>query len=377
LLRDTLGRLDLDGPSLASLSQPQPRASLYDGAAGVACALYRASLLTDDARNLALAQVWGLRAATWAGDEAPAEAAGRISPYHVMSGVHAVLALIATAGGDDRTAAGAIEAFVRASREPCVRLDLALGHSGTLVAASLLHDAAASAGLSLGSLRSLAADSLAFVWNRLDELPAIPDCSVESHLGLAHGWAGILYATLRWCASSKSPLPQGLPQRLFELSSLSEPDGRGRRWPRLAGSNHEPEHRAGWCDGTAGFVLLWCLASRVLSDPRLMDLAESAAWSTWEAPDAEPTLCCGLAGRAYALLALYRLNRDDAWLQRARQLAERAAQGAFPDGSLLDSLFRGQLGVALLAADVGHPERSAFPFLEEEGFEGQSPAIAV
>jgi hypothetical protein len=35
-------------------------------------------------------------------------------------------------------------------------------------------------------------------------------------------------------------------------------------------------------------------------------------------------LCCGLAGRAYALLALHRASGDDIWLREARALAVRA-----------------------------------------------------
>ena len=80
---------------------------------------------------------------------------------------------------------------------------------------------------------------------------------------------------------------------------------------------------SGWCNGACGYVFLWTLAHRLLGDPRYLELAQGAAWRSWDAPEQNVTLCCGLAGRAYALLNLYRHTNETVWLDRARDLAAR------------------------------------------------------
>jgi serine/threonine-protein kinase len=131
----------------------------------------------------------------------------------------------------------------------------------------------------------------------------------------------------------------------------------------------------GWCNGSAGFVPLWVLAARELGDSPWRELAEGAAWNVWEAPDLTASLCCGLAGRGYALLHLYRhLDRDyrdgggREWLDRARALADRAAREIEATSDAPDSLHRGLPGVAALIADLARPEAAAFPLFDEEGW---------
>ena len=70
-------------------------------------------------------------------------------------------------------------------------------------------------------------------------------------------------------------------------------------------------------------------------------------------------LHCGLAGRAYAMLAMHRLTGEAAWLDRAHVLAERAAAGIDGDG-----LFKGAAGVAVLFADLQNPDDARFPLFD-------------
>jgi len=81
-------------------------------------------------------------------------------------------------------------------------------------------------------------------------------------------------------------------------------------------------------------------------------------------------LCCGLTGRAYALLALYRESGDVEWRDRAFILAERAAgrRKKAGDDIARQSLYKGDVGVALLAADLANPEGAVMPFFEAEGW---------
>jgi serine/threonine-protein kinase len=196
----------------------------------------------------------------------------------------------------------------------------------------------------------------------------VPEGAGQPNLGMAHGWAGFLYASLQWCRAAGRPVPPRLPERLAELAACARPWGRGLRWRWYAEDGRDTGTMAGWCNGSPGFVFLGTLAHRLLGDPAWLALAEGAAWNAWEAPDAHGTLCCGLAGRAYALLNLHRHGGGEEWLARARDLAERAAQTTERDSEAPHSLYKGELGIAVLAADLAKPEGAAMPFSEEEGW---------
>jgi eukaryotic-like serine/threonine-protein kinase len=114
---------------------------------------------------------------------------------------------------------------------------------------------------------------------------------------------------------------------------------------------------------------------RLERDDRWLDLADGAAWNAWEVDGPVSTVCCGRAGRAYALLNLFRHTDDPAWLTRARVLADRAAAESAPGESEghEDSLYKGRLGPALLAADQSAPRNACLPFFEPEGWPATIP----
>ncbi|MCD6033916.1 MAG: hypothetical protein K0S78_6102, partial [Thermomicrobiales bacterium] len=154
-----------------------------------------------------------------------------------------------------------------------------------------------------------------------------------------------------------------------QLADYAEPVGRGVRWLwslENDGDNVSAGYMSGWCHGSAGYVFLWTLAHRCLQDPRYLALAERAGWNAWEDPSKEASLCCGLAGRAYGLLSLYKHTGEQAWLSRARDLTNKAAIHIRESGKTPNSLYRGEVGVALLAAEIEKPEWAAMPFFEEE-----------
>ena len=374
LLARVLERLGMEGPLFRDGLPEPPRASVTYGAAGIACALHRIALAREDAALLSLADLWATKAARETGDDAfyrpdsalTPEQLGRVSAYHTASGVHAVRALIAHALGDPGSRREAVTAFLAAAASaPCPNPDLTLGRSGLLLTASLLLEAP---GEPPAELRAFGDGLLAGLWEEIDELPPIPDCVERPNLGIAHGWAGYLYASLRWCRAAGAPMPEGLPTRLAELADRARPSGRGLHWRWYSESGGDVGTMAGWCNGSAGFVFLWTLAHRTLGDPRYRELAEGAAWSSWEAPDLHGTLCCGLAGRAYALLNLWKHGGGDPWLTRARDLAGQAAHTIERSAEAADSLYKGAVGVAALAADLARPEEAVFPFFEEEGW---------
>jgi serine/threonine-protein kinase len=296
------------------------------------------------------------------------ELVGRCSPYHSPSGVHAVAALIARAIADPMAQSDALAGFLEAARRPAAGLDLTLGRTSTLLGAAILLDAVPAGGLvDSAPLRQFGDASLAGLWRDLDAKPAIAEADI-SYPGIAHGWAGFLYATLQWCRVSHAAIPTGMERRLVELEALALPAGRGLDWPWMLHHAGEPPTMAGWCNGSCGFVYLWTLANRLLGESRYLDLALGAAWRSWDAPELTTSLCCGLAGRAYALLNIYRATGEKVWLDRARDLGVRAATKGQTPSEYPHSLYKGGFGLAVLAADLEQPEDARMPFFEPIGY---------
>ena len=77
-------------------------------------------------------------------------------------------------------------------------------------------------------------------------------------------------------------------------------------------------------------------------------------------------LCCGFAGRAYSLLCLHRHTGEAHWLARARLLAEHAVTSVQAAALRQDSLYKGEVGVALLVAELRTPEQASMPLFESE-----------
>jgi eukaryotic-like serine/threonine-protein kinase len=360
-----------------------PTASVMHGAGGLAYALYRLALVRDDAALLSLADLWATRAATTRGPEAFADASrgltdaihSAVTPYHTIAGVHSVRALIAHAAGDRVTLWEAVDAFIAVSPVGSgdANPDLMLGHPGVLLASALLTDA-------LAPIHDGPRERLRRHGDRVFEAtlgmmagrPGMRDDPRFCATGAAHGWAGVQYAALRWCSASGAPVPAAIVSRLHEMATYGEPWGRGMRWPHSL-SPDVPErdsYLAGWCNGTAGLVHLWTLAARLTGDAAFDDLADRAAWSTWEhASDTIDNICCGLAGMAYALLVRYQVSGDRGWLHRASSLASRAARVAIATPpSHPDSLYHGTVGIALLVAELERPELAAMPYFGDEGW---------
>jgi serine/threonine-protein kinase len=373
VLADVLRRLALSGELLGAELEA-PTASLQNGAAGFAYALLRIASIRGDEELLALADVWSQRALAAIGSPAaftneeleitPATFGTR-SLGHCESGVHWVDALVARARCDDPAAAASADAFVRCVRGPYDHLDLAFGPAGGLLGCALLLDSLP-AGAREPVLR--AGDELrASVRATIEALPPIAEAAELRTLGVAHGWAGLLYALLLWAEAVADEPPSSVGGRLEELAALAVPSARGLRWPHAVGADVDGLWPS-WCNGAAGLTHLWALAHRLTGDAGHATLAERAAWSAYEAPDGIGDLCCGLAGRSYAALAAYKLTRDEAWLERARELAERAALRVRGYALRRDSLYKGEVGVAVLAAELERPLEACMPAFEAEGW---------
>jgi serine/threonine-protein kinase len=384
LLDETLARLAVDAPLFVD-GLVAPTASVNLGAAGIASGLLRIAMARDDFELLALADAWSNRALAAMDTEAaftnrdleitPADF-GAAGIHHSATGVYAAAAAIATVRGDDLGRSMAISGFVASASEPGDKRDVSFGTAGILLgAAGLLEAAAPGAGGAL-SIRELGDRLAALAWSELSAPGPIGGERQRAgvgHLGGAHGWGGMLYSQLRWAQATSAPAASGLEERLHELASMATPLRRGLMWPRELGAPDDGALSSSWCNGAAGLVALWTLAARTFPGSGFERLADGAAWTAYDGPSAPGDLCCGLAGRAYALLGAYRAEGDRAWLGRAEELAEHAAH-VIRDGALRrDSLYKGEIGVAVLAADLARPDESAMPFWDREPWPEATP----
>jgi serine/threonine-protein kinase len=210
------------------------------------------------------------------------------------------------------------------------------------------------------------------LWPVLDRKALLREAGNELNVGVAHGWGGLLYATLRWCEVTGARVAARVKRRLDDLAGIAEPFGRGVRWPWLVHGvpfAARELYAPGWCNGSAGLVPLWLLAHRLTGTRRYTDLALGSALHAWESDvDAGPHLCCGRSGQAYAMLAMYQATKSADWLWRARRLAQLAldARPLWNDGQGArrpESLYFGDVGIALLLAELEYPDEAKMPMM--------------
>jgi serine/threonine protein kinase len=375
-----VARIGLGAPHGDGSRGDGPHATVTFGSAGIAYALYRVAVRRGDAEVLAQADQWATKAAAEVDapgaiyDEAleiTEASVGRVSPYHAASGVHAVRAIVAAALGDVTTVREAVEHYLATVDGPADRVDLTLGRASVLVGSVLVFDAltclkpAAQMDDLDERLRALGDTALTDIWTDLSRSGPIGPGNPLAFLGVAHGWAGVCLASLVWSESTGAALPPEMQGRLDELADQAEPIGAGLRWPiqtHARGRHHN--FLNSWCNGAPGYVFLWNAAHERFGDERYAALARGAAVQTWERRDGHGSLCCGCAGRAYALLNHHRHSGDPVWLDRARELGELERRASFP--AMRDSLYKGELGGVVLAAELDDPGRARMPFFERE-----------
>ncbi|MCX5746917.1 MAG: hypothetical protein NT062_30980 [Proteobacteria bacterium] len=346
-----LGRLAalIDGwVSLAALlsyrdlqqDQRPPWASLSHGAAGNAYALWYVATRQDRPDAWKAAGRWwrfavrgadrrsGFRSAAYRGIPLRASVAfGR-------PGLQVVEALLShpkpIASRRALTTLGAI--FDQAGEVPA---EFMVGLAGELTAA-------------LQIARCTGSDEMAAVADRLgDRLLAAASIPIPIPInGFAHGRVGVQHALLSWCEQTRRVPPAALVAALVAPTDDEIISHAGT----LPGS---------WCNGLAGFLMLWVKAYELTRDDAWRTRAVACARTLATLPSVDGTLCCGDGGRAYALLALARIDDREDWRGQAlaactQRLAEIPAHG----------VLRGLPGIVCLAVDLITPGRARFPLVE-------------
>jgi hypothetical protein len=183
-------------------------------------------------------------------------------------------------------------------------------------------------------------------------------------LGAPHGTAGNAHALLRGGDLLAVDRREALTRETNDVLARTAvvEDGLAN-WPTAEGRGlvgQDDVIRVQWCGGAPGMVIS---AADYLDEELLLAAAEL----TWRAgphgPDKGPCICHGTAGNGYAFLKAFARTGDERWLERARRFAVHALGQVRRRERGRYSLFTGDLGVAVYAADC-LDGRSAYPIVD-------------
>lgn len=351
---------EMPRPELKTLAD----AAVHDGAAGLAYAQYRLALLTQDPLLLASSEVWISRALkvvrTVGGRSTGAiQKAFPGSLHHAAPGIYCVAALIATAQGNRHAAISSTKCFLQAVPDRATVRDITHGLAGSLVGCAILME-----NLSpecpeeiLSALQRKGETLAQSVWAENESDPP----GYVGERGIAHGEAGRLYARLRWSQVSRVAPSLAVtarvaaifsePQRCSTAQNADTP----RRRARAAFLN------ASWCNGGAGHILLLLLTAATTGEAQFATRAAGIAEATWRDRARSACLCCGLSGRAFAMLSMARATGDTVWVERALALVQKSEAAASALGS---GLYKGRAGVELARIELAEPKCARMPLFE-------------
>ncbi|MEV5257819.1 lanthionine synthetase LanC family protein [Streptomyces anulatus] len=326
-----------------------PPAGMAFGTSGTATALLRASGRHDDPALLAWADLWSHKAlagledrpddlARHAGAAAGAEAAAAAGGgWHGALGVLGARVAVAHALDDRLTMRESVERYLREHRRyctPAAPLDLTHG-----LASCLLMDA------HLLSVVRIGGDGLRAAGASAARLLSDAIGSSGDRPGLAHGTYGHLLAVLAWQAASGEPPPGMAPltERLGPLAGAL----RGRAPAGALG--WRPGWESSWCNGATGIALLFLTAADALGTPAYVEDAERALHVALTGEPRGYDLCCGVAGRLYALRRVAGATGERAWDRRAEQDVRELREGLTTLGR--HGLSKGRAGVLAVLDD--------------------------
>ncbi len=316
-----------------------PWASMAQGAAGHAYALWYLGVRRQRPKTFEHGHRWwriavtaakrrsGFRTRDFAGTPLAASVA------HGRPGLHVVEALLAHGRGHPKSRVAAIAKLALAARRSrTASTEYMDGLAGVSTAALWIYR----------HTSDETARTLADVV--IHRLLASPDLAAAN---FAHGHVGVQHAILAWARSTETALPKAFTAALV-MPTVGEIVERTQTWA------------TSWCNGVPGFVLLWVKAHEVTGDDRFRARARDAVqWLIAQPLHRPGTLCCGLGGRAYAALALSRIDHSEDWRAHAIDCCAQAL-AVTPD----NGVFNGLAGLACLAVDLTTPGEARFPLVE-------------
>jgi serine/threonine-protein kinase len=337
--------------------QPPPWGSVPFGAAGLAYSLSRLGR-TEAAQEwvAAASRACRVRRTTWQEKFGSADLGHSV--YYNADGIELVRLLLQHSLGVGDDDAGRRHRFLDRCRAKLGGPpELLLGVGGYLTAAVRVHRVT-------GDERALrVADELAdHLLSRARGRDGWTRAAVHN---FAHGRAGTYFALLGWSQRTGRTLPSWFFGALRKSAGRARALSRGMPW--LSAGDSAAAKRS-WCNGAAGIVMLWARAFELTRDPLYLELARVGGRCMEQAATgARGDLCCGLGGRAYALLALDRVDPGRTWWSGAVRLAEGAAAQMLTVGTPWpNGLYRGYPGILCLVRDLeSEPgDREGFPLVE-------------
>lgn len=354
------------------LSLP-PTCSVNYGAAGIAYMYYRMACIKEEPGLLQLAGVWASHATDFVSQKNNAFASkealinettvGKRSIYHSATGAWLVQSLINITNDDSYNIQQSLQQYLHYAKINCDKVDLTLGKASLLVGSSILVEQLKGHNFKeLVYIRSFTGGILKEIWQEIEPHPPIHLSNELKYYGIAHGWAGLLYATLLWCIANDKPLPLNFFDRVDQLLLCVKQSDEGLYWPV---STQQPKSWNGWCNGSAGYVFLWTLLYKYTVEEKYLGIAKKCADHFYKnAYSRNANLCCGMSGKAYAMLNLYNTTFEKSWLHKAQEIEKMIMQQIGSPALHNNSLYKGEVGVAVLLAEMGQPTLSRMPLFE-------------
>ncbi|MDB5007777.1 MAG: hypothetical protein JWP45_2170 [Mucilaginibacter sp.] len=356
-----------------------PTSSLFHGAAGIAYTFLRLSSIFKSPELLATADIWILKAKNQQHDinafinpelGMSPFLVGSCSLFHSAAGLHVVDAMVQYARGDIGEHLKAIDRFITLCKNyphpdhERFAIDTAQGPASLLTGISLLLPfSTVVEGFPLPEMHQLIQYYSMHLIRRLEQdLLSKKSPFVKAYLGFAHGYTGVLYSILHVNHIAGIEIQKSLEACLTALTSLSQKRSNGLAWPIHSSSEDLPW--TGWCHGSAGYILLWLLASTIYKNDNYISIAKDAGEYLWLTHGKSGnSLCCGLAGESLSLFALGKATHDQKWHDRGLHLAKKAVNSK-NNFEIPHSLFKGETGISLLAAEALHPGSSVWPIFQ-------------
>ena len=354
----------------------RPRAPITAGAAGIALFLAEVARATDGAVRERMAE----RALAWitAAEQTHrhprtaygfpktpfSRCFGGAGVFHGRAGVYTIAARVASVRGDSEALRAAASRFIDSWRAASMRADfpteMFFGFAGFIHAARDFEAQGPALGSDLReALRAVGHEAHARVRESLARLARRP-LPRDTQLGYAHGLAGEIDAVLAW-----NPQPSPIVAAVLDqLLAIAVVEGELAAWPTHIGAEPGGALWASWCNGMAGHVYLWCRAYEVFRDERYLNAARLSAHTTALLYPANPTVCCGTAGQAYALYRYFQLTGDRTYRRRAIARARRACAQAIAAPELNLGYFNGLSGIAHLAFTIHTRRTPRLPLID-------------